>query len=58
MDIYTTLLQNQSALKQIYNEQETIKRKKKNKEIKEKKYYGNSAEYKKDWYKNGAQINK
>jgi hypothetical protein len=52
------ILQNQSELAQIYNEQKKKNKKDKYKERKEKNYYGDSAEYKRSWYKNGAQIYK
>ena len=58
MEKFACLLQNQSALGEIWREQQLAKKKAKAQEIREKKYYGNSAEYKRDWLKNGAQIYK
>lgn len=58
MEQFACLLQNQSALAKLYKEQQKEKKKEKSQEIKDKKYYGNSAEYRRDWYKNGANIYK
>ena len=43
---------------EMYKEQERKKRKEQLEERSGKGYYGNSSEYKKSWYKNGAQIYK
>jgi len=58
MEKFACLLQNQSALAKIYREQQLEKKKANAAEIRSKKYYGNSAEYKREWYKNGAHIYK
>lgn len=58
MEKFACLIQNQSALAEIWKEQQLEKKKVKSQEIREKKYYGNSAEYKQDWLRNGAQIYK
>jgi hypothetical protein len=58
MEKFACLIQNQPALAKLYKEQQKEKKKEKLNEIKDKNYYGNSAEYKRDWHKNGAQIYK
>ena len=58
MERFRFILSNQSVWSEMYKEQKEENRKIYNKEMSEKKYYGNSKEYKKLWYKNGAQINK
>jgi len=48
----------QSEYAEIYHQQTKIKKKTMNEVKKAKEYYGNSKEYYKEWYKNGAQTNK
>lgn len=48
----------QAEYAEIYHQQTKIKKKTMNEVKKAKEYYGNSKEYYKEWYKNGAQTNK
>jgi len=50
------MIATQSELKQLYSDQQKQKRIKHNKEIQEKKYYGNSVEYWNKWHKIGAHV--
>jgi hypothetical protein len=58
MKPFEYLLLNQSLWCKMYKEQERKKRKERLENIASKNYYGNSSEYKKSWYKNGAQVYK
>jgi len=49
---------NQNELAECWRQQQREKRKEYNKEQMAKRYYGNSKEYRRDWAKNGAMINK
>lgn len=49
------MIANQSLYREIYVAQQKQLTKEKNKIMNDKKYYGNSSEYKKLWYKIGAQ---
>jgi len=52
------MLKHQGEYCEIYRKQQVAKRKAYNVMQLEKKYYGNSKEYKKEWYKNGAMFHK
>lgn len=52
------MLKNQNEYADMYRQQQIQKRKENNLKQFNKKYYGNSKEYKKNWTKYGAMINK
>lgn len=49
------MLANQSQYRDMYMAQQKDIKDKRNKDAYDKKYYGNSPEYQKLWYKTGAQ---
>jgi hypothetical protein len=55
MEQFRYILENQSVWSEMYKEQQKEKRKENNEKMAAKNYYGNSKEYKREWYKNGAQ---
>jgi hypothetical protein len=52
---FETMLANQSQYRDMYMAQQKDIKDKRNKDAYDKKYYGNSPEYQKLWYKTGAQ---
>lgn len=58
MEKFRYILLNQSLWGEMYREQQKEKRKLNNEKMASKNYYGNSKEYRRDWAKNGAHINK
>ncbi len=58
MERFRFILENQSLWAKEYREQQKEKRKSNNEKMYSKNYYGNSKEYKKLWYRTGAQVHK
>jgi len=58
MEQFRFVLENQSVWSEMYKKQQKEKRKENNEKMYSKNYYGNSKEYRRDWAKNGARINK
>jgi len=57
-ELFNLIILNQQKWSEDYKLQKELARKEYNKKVLDSKWYGNSKEYKRLWYKNKAMINK